>query len=196
MKWLSLRAVDADLTRADAQLEAVLERHRSFISEIVSRLAPQHLGVQRSEIEQETIVRLWRSLRNERKIRDFPSYIYRVAATAALDAIREVKKRQENPFVAKEMDQLTENPSLPGSRAISPEDEVGRRQLLRRIQTVLDDLPSNRRRAVKLHLQGFTSEEIAEVCGWSEPKARNLTYRGLDELRRGIHEAGIEHDAV
>ena len=51
----------------------------------------------------------------------------------------------------------------------------------------------NRRRAVGLHLRGFTSTEIAQLLGWTEPKARNLTHRGLKDLRElGVvtHEDG------
>ncbi len=185
---------EAGVSRADQLLETLLDRHRAFISQVVSRLAPRYLGVQQSEIEQETAIRVWRTLRNEREIRDFQSYVYRVAATAALDSVREVKQRQEQQLDLQEVAGMTESPSLPGSRAVSPEDGVIRRALIERVQQLVDALPPNRRRALMLHFQGFTSGEIAEIRGWSEPKARNLTYRGLEELRGKLREAGLEND--
>jgi DNA-directed RNA polymerase specialized sigma24 family protein len=55
-------------------------------------------------------------------------------------------------------------------------------------------LATRRRRAVGLHLQGLSASEVGRVMGWSEPKARNLVYRGLKDLRRELKEMGIDHD--
>lgn len=192
MKRLSRDVGEVVVPCEESVFEALLDRHRSFIHEVVSRFAPQRLGILQSEIEQETAIRVWRTLRNEREIRDFRSYVYRVAATATFDSIREVSRRQERQLDAQEFTSLTVHPSLPGSRAVSPEDEMCSKALVGQITTLVESLPANRSQAVKLHLQGFTSLEIGEICGWSEPKARNLTYRGLDELRGKIRQAGLD----
>jgi DNA-directed RNA polymerase specialized sigma24 family protein len=55
-------------------------------------------------------------------------------------------------------------------------------------------LPDNRRRAVGLHLEGLTSQEIADLLGWSEPKARNLVYRGLKDVREQLQAEGIDYE--
>jgi DNA-directed RNA polymerase specialized sigma24 family protein len=47
-------------------------------------------------------------------------------------------------------------------------------------------LPDRRRTAVGLHLEGLTTQEIADLLGWSEPKARNLVYRGLNDVRQSL----------
>jgi DNA-directed RNA polymerase specialized sigma24 family protein len=39
----------------------------------------------------------------------------------------------------------------------------------------------------------MTSDEIADLMGWSRPKARNLVYRGLKDLRGKLRRAGIEY---
>ena len=39
----------------------------------------------------------------------------------------------------------------------------------------------------------MTTDEIADLMGWSEPKARNLVYRGLKDLRKALRDAGIEY---
>ena len=41
----------------------------------------------------------------------------------------------------------------------------------------------------------MSSQEIADLLGWSEAKARNLVYRGLSELRKYLREEGIEYEA-
>jgi len=76
--------------------------------------------------------------------------------------------------------------------AQSPERLAADRQTAQRIRGALSQLADNRRRAVGLHLQGFTSTEIGGLLGWSEPKARNLTHRGLKDLRRVLKHEGLD----
>jgi len=47
---------------------------------------------------------------------------------------------------------------------------------------------------VTFHLQGLSIQEIADRLKWSQPKARNLIYRGLDEVRRQLRAEGIEYE--
>lgn len=178
---------DARPSPAEERLEHLVALHRPFIREIVQRLTPSSLGVSATEIEQEALIRLWRSLRNERDIRDFRSYVYRVVATSALDSIRQIKERREEQL---EM----ENVSGISDRAPSPEDVAVHQSLVAKVRELIAKLGTNRARAVKLHLQGFTSVEIGELHGWTEAKARNLTYRGLDDLRMLLRGAGIDRE--
>lgn len=193
-KGLSLDAFDGERAAADARLEEVVARYGPYISEIVARVTPLNLGVQRSEIEQETILRLWRSLRNEREIRDLRSYVYRIAATAALTAVREVRKRHEEQLVPDAMTDMSDTSSFSGTPAASPEALLIQKSIMGRIRALLEELPRNRCRAVKLHLLGLTSDDVAAANGWSEAKARNLIYRGLAELRERLKAAGIKND--
>ena len=66
------------------------------------------------------------------------------------------------------------------------------RQTVERVKGALGRLAEERRRAVVLHLQELTTDEIARALGWSEPKARHLVYRGLKDLRRVLRDQGIE----
>jgi RNA polymerase sigma-70 factor (ECF subfamily) len=52
-------------------------------------------------------------------------------------------------------------------------------------------LPESRRAVVRMHLAGYERDEIAELLGWSEPKTRNLLYRGLADLREILESWGI-----
>jgi DNA-directed RNA polymerase specialized sigma24 family protein len=44
---------------------------------------------------------------------------------------------------------------------------------------------------IRLYLAGFTTEEIGKLMAFSEAKARNILYRGLDALKGqlGLKEA-------
>lgn len=177
----------------DGHLEALVLRYGPFIRNVVARLCPRNLGLDRSEIEQTALIRLWRALESEREIRNLESYMYRIVGRVTLDAIREVKARREDPVMTRQLETIMASLPMPGSGTEPPETLFFRKRLLERIRELIEGLPESRRRAVKLYLMGFTSAETGAFLGWSEPKARNLTYRGLEELRRVLRAAGLHH---
>lgn len=168
-----------------------------MLRDAVARVCHGPLGLQRDEIEQEAKIRLWRTLRRETTVVDLRLYLHRIVATAAIDAMRQVRSRKEVPLEPSD-------PDSPGTSTLahtpsggpSPERIAVGRELVGRARQILANMPANRRRAVNLHLQGFTAQEIANLLGWSEPKARNLVYRGLADLRDDLEsdqsEKGVE----
>jgi DNA-directed RNA polymerase specialized sigma24 family protein len=54
------------------------------------------------------------------------------------------------------------------------------------VLATLGTLDERRRTATGLLLQGFVCDEIAARLGISEAAARNLAYRGLDDLRQRL----------
>jgi RNA polymerase sigma-70 factor (ECF subfamily) len=178
----------------ESRLNAILDEYGAFLRRTIAHFCPKDLGIHFSDIEQEARLRLWRALHSEREIRDPASYLYRIAMTATLDAVRRIKaKREEQLRLAEDEDEgaplaLSSDPSR------SPEVEAGRKQLAGKVRAALARLSDNRRRAVGLYLEGMTSQEIATLLGWSEPKARNLLYRGLSDLRARLRAEGIEYE--
>ena len=186
------------MSDADRRLQELLDTYGAFLRSAVRRLCPTTLGVSAEEIEQEARIRLWQALRRESTIADPASYLYRIAATAAIDAVRRVRARRETSLdhaADGEAGPARLEPAVASSER-SPEDLVAGHQIADRVAAVVARLPETRRRAVGLHLRGFTSTEIAALLGWTEPKARNLTYRGLKDLRALLRDAGIDMAAL
>jgi RNA polymerase sigma-70 factor (ECF subfamily) len=169
----------------DSRLQLILAEYGGWLRRVLRKLCPSRRGIQVEDLEQEVAVRLWRSLRTGREIENLTSFLYRVAATATVDALRRVEARREEPLTPGDEGE-GDGPAV--LRAPEPDPEVAARtaQLGRRLREALAELPDNRRRAVSFHLQGFTTQETADLLGWTEAKARNLTYRGLDDLRRRL----------
>jgi RNA polymerase sigma-70 factor (ECF subfamily) len=71
-----------------------------------------------------------------------------------------------------------------------------RSELLECIRSAVDDLVASRRPVVRMWLAGFDLTEIMQAFGYSEPKARNLLYRGLADLRARLTELGIGPEAL
>ena len=172
---------------ADARFEELLSRYGSFLRRSVARMLPGVEGVSFEDVEQEARVELWRALQREREISYPASYIYKVAITAALRAIRRAKARRETHLEEEAFDSLPNAPRLP-----DPEGLARRHEMLRKMDGALSRLAENRRLAVSLHLRGMTTVEIGEILGWSEAKSRNLVHRGLKDLRRELLAEGID----
>ena len=179
----------------EARFNTVVDEFADYLRNIITKLCPKDLGLEHTDIEQEARIRLWRALQSGTEIRDLASYIYRIAANTTIDAIRRVKARREEQLrtAADDQEQGTfQADSLVAGPHASPDSIAERRQTTGRVRGAFARLAEDRRRAVVLHLEGFTTEEIAHSQGWSEPRARHLVYRGMHDLRRQLTAEGIE----
>lgn len=185
---------------AEDRLTALLEKFGGLLKSTLLRTCPRHLGIQVDDVEQEVRIRIWRALESEREITDPASYVRRVAVTAAIDAIRRAKVRKEEPLMAvnagDESGDVLGAPRALRDAGRNPEAEASAREIGRRVEGALARIPESRRRVVRLHLQQFTTQEMASLLGWTEPKARNLVYRGLRDLRRELRAQGIDCEAI
>jgi RNA polymerase sigma factor (sigma-70 family) len=186
-------------TPNEQRFNEIVESYGRFLRLTIVRACPPDLGLQYDEIEQEARLRLWKALESEREIQDLSSYLYRIAVTTTLDAVRRVKRKREEQLVVETDDADDTRPVLPhhlmADPSLAPDREAARKQLVQKVQDAVARLPENRRQAVTLHLTGMTTQEIADLLDWTEAKARNLVYRGLDSLRESLREAGIEYEA-
>jgi len=176
------REPDSDASRA---LEHVVSRFDAFIR----RSARRHglRGDEIDEVVQEIRVRMWKSLGTAELIRRAKaSYIYRAAVSASIDLIRSRRARRND---ARSLDDdLDDDAPEARQRADAALDEA---ELARMVHRALALLAEPRRAVVRMHLAGYERSEIAELLGWSEPKTRNLLYRGLADLRRILASWGI-----
>jgi RNA polymerase sigma-70 factor, ECF subfamily len=178
----------------DARLQELLSRYGDLLRRTIAKVCPQTMGLSVEEIEQDARVRLWSALKSERDIVHPVSYVYKVAVSAALRAIRRAKARREDQL--QEEDTGHEGGPSEALRTrpdASPDAVAERREWVRKIDRAMRHLAENRRRAARLHLRGMTTQEIADILGWSEPKARNLVHRGLRDLRARLRLEGIDY---
>lgn len=180
----------------DQRFERLLQRYSALLRGIIAQHCPRHLGVEATDVEQEARLRLWRALEREKELTDPASYIYRIAVTTTIDAVRRVLARREDQLrtEATDDDEATNVLTIATDPSHAPDVVTERRELMDRIAAAVQSLPENRRRAVELHLQGLSLAEIAELLEWTEAKVRNLVYRGLEDLRDALRREGIEYE--
>ena len=177
------------------QFNAILAKYDTFLRNTIARICPKELGLQFNDIQQEARLQLWRVIESEREISHPGSYIYRIAVSVTLKAIERARARREEQLHLVEYD---DEPGIPSELLAtdpreSPDALAERKQLIETIERALARLAENRRLAVGLYLKGMSTQEVADLLGWSEPKARNLTYRGLKDLRKQLRVEGIDY---
>src|SRR5437016_224553 len=144
-------------SETDSRFTAILEQYGQVLRQAVARFCPKDARLNIAEIEQEVRIRLWRALQSEREIREPASYLYRIAATATIDAVRRVKARREESlyFSSEEENNEEEIRPLAANPDASPDRIVEQKQTMQKVAAALARLPDNRRRAVGLHLEGW-----------------------------------------
>ena len=108
-------AEEQEAAGPDARLQELLQRYGAFLRRTIAHVCPPELGLSCDDIEQEARIALWTVLKSEREI-EFPgSYIYKVAVSATIRAIRRAKARREDPLPEDDeaTDRRTTTQSLP-----------------------------------------------------------------------------------
>ena len=137
-------------TSTDQRLQSLLEEYSLLLRHAIRRTLPTAAGIDFDDVLQDTRVRLWRRLREDQPIHNPRSFVYRVAVTAALDAIRKVRRRREESLEKTDDEAPTILKSEPRF-----EQRLEQRQILSAVRRCLESLSDNRRRAVALHIRGF-----------------------------------------
>jgi RNA polymerase sigma factor (sigma-70 family) len=140
------------------------------------------------DVLQEVRIRLWRSRSQPEGERTEPlsaSYVHRVAVSAAVDLLRRRRARGADRTVA--LDDIDE----PAAEHSDPARSVEESELSAHLDRAIETITPSRRPVVRMYLAGYSGEEVAQLMGWTEAKARNLLYRGLADLRERLEGMGI-----
>jgi RNA polymerase sigma-70 factor (ECF subfamily) len=138
------------------------------------------------EIEQETRIRLWKALDSDRIEVLGASYVQKVVASVIIDAGRRAAVRAAEPLPESDDEAGPAGLIAEGADRAAMDGEH-----MQRVLRCIEALPIRRRLPVKLHLQGYSLPEIAELEGVSAEAVRKLVTRGLDELKTALREQGL-----
>jgi RNA polymerase sigma-70 factor (ECF subfamily) len=105
--------------------------------------------------------------------------------SAAVDLLRRRRARGAEETVA------LEETDEPIADHADPARSVEASELSAQLDRAIEAITPSRRPVVRMYLAGYSGEEVAKVMGWSEPKTRNLLYRGLADVRERLTEMGI-----
>jgi RNA polymerase sigma factor (sigma-70 family) len=169
-------------------LEAALKTQRFLdeislsVKKIIFANFPGLSDQEKEEIDQDVKLKILKMAARGKKIDNLRSYIWKMVYSTALDTIaRRIPADCLDDVLAS-----TRSPIESYIDTLSPEYLFEEKEVLVLVERAIDSLPSRRRSAVILHLQGLSLEETAVYLGESVNAARHLVYRGLGELEDQI----------
>jgi RNA polymerase sigma-70 factor (ECF subfamily) len=142
-----------------------------------ARIARQNagFGFDEDEAMQECLIRIWRACRNDREVDSPAAYAEQLVASVMVDLARRRASQRSEP-----LEDVHESPQAGPATLSEQAQEVDR------VLAALSALDARRRDAASLLLQGHGCAEIAVRLGLTEAAARNLAYRGLNDLRERL----------
>jgi RNA polymerase sigma-70 factor (ECF subfamily) len=186
------------MTRHAQAQEPLLERHREYLYLLARlHLNPRLRGkLDPSDVVQQTLLK---AHENRGQFRgqgeaEVAEWLRRILLNTLTDAVRAFGGAKRDLALEQSLEAvlaessarlaalLRPEPSSPSARAIRKEEFA-------RLAEALAQLPDDQRTAVELHhLQDWSVLEIGEYLGRSEAAVAGLLRRGLNKLRKLLHE--------
>jgi RNA polymerase sigma-70 factor (ECF subfamily) len=170
--------------------EELLDRYEDKVFRLAFRFVRNETDAK--EILQDTFLSIWRKLDTFKGDAQFSSWVYRVAANAALMRLR---AQRRHPEISTEelpvgyLDRLGSLPPPGENWAKRPDDELQSQELRDHIQSAVDSLPELYRTVFLIRdVEGLSTEETAEVLGISIPTVKTRLHRARIALRDAIGE--------
>ena len=173
-----------------AAFEELVSRYEDKIFRLAYRFVRNESEAK--EILQDTFLSIWRKLDTFKGDAQFSSWVYRVAANAALMRLRSQRRHPEvstEDLPAGFLDKQQYGDILsPGDNwARRPDDELQSDELRRHIQAAVDALPEIYRTVFLVRdVEGLSTEETAEMLGISVPTVKTRLHRARMALREEI----------
>ncbi len=171
---------------ANERFEAIYERYGKLIGAIVGKVG-RRLGWRRDtlrasllqDIEQEVLLDIWKQVCRGQTIAFPTSYIYTAAYRETLRILRREASREMEPIDE-------DSPANQVPAVGDPYHAFLAKEAIREVAHGLRRMAPDRAAAVRAHLAGFGLQEVMVQQGWSYQKARNLLFRGMEDLRQSL----------
>ena len=164
--------------------EALVRRHQGRVYRLLYRMLGSHEEAQ--DVSQETFLNLHRHGRRFRRQARFSTFVYRVAANAALNRRRSLGRDRHRVGRLEACQAAGDH--LP-QRPRSPEESLSRGELGRRVHAALLTLPERLRLPLVLFdLEGLPYAEISRVMAVPEGTVKSRIHRARHALRAELED--------
>jgi RNA polymerase sigma-70 factor (ECF subfamily) len=165
---------------ADAQTHQSLLRD---LERAVRRVCPRSLAPDAEDLVQESFIRLMRARKLDGQSKLSAAYLKKVAYSAVID---EIRRRRREPAADLASDRMDIESAADRMQEEAPDMALGDA-----MEVSLQRLQPDRRRALTLHLLGYSVPEVARMLECNAKRADNLVHRGLAQLREYLHQMGL-----
>lgn len=158
----------------------VIERWAGFVRGTLRQIDPRMGNADLEELEQDVRMKLWHVLIADGQFDKPAAFIRKLVLNVSIDAARKrIVRGSESPHSS-----LSEPDSaeLLGADPLAHEAMEYRVELAQVADALMQSNPETAQ-ALSLYLQGFSTDEIGKLLGWTEAKARNAVYRLIEKQR-------------
>jgi RNA polymerase sigma-70 factor (ECF subfamily) len=159
--------------------------YQNLVYNFLYRLAPKWNDL--DDLAQEVFVKVYHSVKHLRDRGQFKTWLHQIAVRVYVDEYRRRKKTKER-FVSDE--HILETQADPQA---TPDQQLERAELHRRLQEVIAQLPDEFRLAIVLReIQDLSYEEIAKTLNCSIGTVRSRIFRGRQLLQQMLKELRVK----
>jgi len=158
----------------------VVERWAGFVRATLRQIDPRMGNADLEELEQDVRMKLWQVLVADGQFDKPAAFIRKLVLNVSIDAARKRTVRGGDlPHTS-----LSEPGSfeLIGADLMANDTMEYRVELAQLAAALMLSNPETAQ-ALSLYLQGFSTDEIGKLLGWTEAKARNAVYRLIERQR-------------
>ena len=168
--------------------------------ELFAKFAPRILQYARrlvgsearaEEVTQDVFVQVFRFRRRYRPQSKLSTWIYTIATNVCLNELRRPERRLRVDLWDRRNaeEESREGPPLPDPSARTPEENTSARELSRRLEAAVADLPPKQRAALLLsRVDGLAYKDVGEALGCSEGAVKALLFRATQSLKQSLKE--------
>jgi RNA polymerase sigma-70 factor, ECF subfamily len=162
----------------------LVDRHSRAIFRLAFRMCGNEYDAE--DIVQETFLRAYRALDQFESRANFGTWLHRVAVNCALDHLRRVRRREEEPHAVTRTEENDPLQAVP-STAPNPERLLFSVEVKKKLEGAMVELTGRERAAfVMRHFDGCSIEEIGRALGIRGNTAKNAIVRAVRKLRDAL----------
>ncbi len=177
--------------------KAFEELHQRYSTDLVRHL--QRMVRDRGAAEdllQELFLRVW-SHSAQWSGSSLLSWLYRIATNLALNHIRTVRRRRQQPLEASGLDLEEDESDVPvwlvDAAALGADTLLERKEVRDRLQDLVDDLPEDKREVMRLIYDAqMEVKEVAQELGIPPGTVKSRLHYGRREIGRRWKALGID----
>jgi len=174
--------VASSLAGENGAFESLLRRHQQGVYGFLLRMVRE--PDEAADLAQEVFIKVFSSLEQFNPEYRFKTWLYRIAANAAVDRRR---RRRNNRSFSDMGFEGEDGSALFPSRDPGPEEFLAARETRDALEAALADLPTSYRRVMLLRFQaGLRYDEIAAATNLPLGTVKNRVFRAREILRRAL----------
>ena len=145
---------------------------------------------QAEELAQDVFVQVFRFRHRYRPQSRFSTWLFTIATNLCLNEVRRPERHlRVDIWERRDGEERVEGPPLPDPSAVTAEQGAAARQLERRLEALVAELPPKQRAALLLsRMDGLAYRDVAEALGSTEGAVKALLFRATQSLKRALRE--------